>query len=156
RTSVRVGLDKYAAQAVAHPSGTLDLGVISGSMDGFGSGDTAALSRTAADRLGLRPGDPLKLTLGDGTPAALTVAAAYARGLGFGDVTRPYALVAGRVDDPSARLLVRAPQVSRSALAAALPGAGVLDRAQAAEVSTATPQAVFVALGLIIAFTAIA
>ncbi|MFB9204196.1 FtsX-like permease family protein [Nonomuraea spiralis] len=155
RTSVRVGLDKYAAQAVARPSGTLDLGVVAGSMDAFGDG-TAAISRTAADRLGLRPGDPLKLTLGDGTPAALTVAAVYSRGLAFGDVTLPYALVTGHVDNPSATLLVRAPGVRAATLTAALPGASVLDRATAAEVSAANPQVTFVALGLIIAFTAIA
>ncbi|NUP79328.1 MAG: ABC transporter permease [Nonomuraea sp.] len=150
RTTVRAGLDKYSAQAVTYDARTMDLGIVSGSMKGL------AVSRTAADRLGVKVGDPLKLTLGDGTPAALTVSAVYARGLGFGDLTLPYALVRGHVDDPAATLLVRAPTLPRDALAAALPGAGVLDRAQAAEVSTANPQATFVALGLIIAFTAIA
>ncbi|TDD44374.1 ABC transporter permease [Nonomuraea terrae] len=155
RTSIRVGLDKYAAQAVAYDPRTLDLGVAGGSMDGFGAG-SVALSRTAAGHLGLGPGDRVRLTLGDGTPAALTVAAVYTRGLGFGDVTLPYELVAGHVDDPSGTLLVSAPTLTRDALARAVPGAVVLERAQAMAVAAANPQVTFVALGLVIAFTAIA
>ncbi|MFC4114881.1 ABC transporter permease [Nonomuraea zeae] len=155
RTSVRVGLTKYAAQAVAYDPRTIDLGVVSGSMKGFGAG-SVALSRTAADGLGLAVGGQVRLTLGDGTPATLGVAAVYTRGLGFGDLTLPYELVAGHVDDPAGTLLVSAPTLTGDALAAAVPGSVVLDRAQAAEVSAANPQVTFVALGLIIAFTAIA
>ncbi|MEO3871784.1 FtsX-like permease family protein [Nonomuraea sp. B12E4] len=152
RTTVRVGLDKYAAQAVTYDPRTLDLGVVSGSVEP----DAAAVSRTAATRLGLTVGDPLRFTLGDGTPATLKVSAVYTRGLGFGDLTLPHSLVSGHVDDPAGTLLVSAPTLTRDALARAVPGATVLDRAQAAAAGTADPQVTLVALGLIIAFTAIA
>ncbi|AQZ70935.1 ABC transporter transmembrane protein [[Actinomadura] parvosata subsp. kistnae] len=144
RTSVRFGLDKYPAQAVVYDRRTLDLGVVAGTMDGFGKG-AVALSSTAAAHLGLAPGDRAALTLGDGTPATLKVAAVYSRGLGFGDVTLPYELVAGHVDDPSGTLLVAAPGIT-------LPGAAPAT----ATIGSANPQVTFVALGLIIAFTAIA
>ncbi|MFI7104989.1 FtsX-like permease family protein [Nonomuraea sp. NPDC050227] len=150
RTTVRSGLDKYGAQAVTYDDRTMDLGIVAGSMK------DVAVSSTAAERLGVGVGDPLKLTLGDGTPATVTVSAVYTRGLGFGDLTLPYDLVAGHVDEPAASLLVKAPRLTVDALAGALPGASVLDRARAAEVSASNPQATFVALGLIIAFTAIA
>ncbi|MEU1720405.1 FtsX-like permease family protein [Nonomuraea sp. NPDC005692] len=150
RTTVRAGLDKYGAQAVTYDERTMDLGIVAGSMK------DVAVSSTAAERLDVEVGDPLKLTLGDGTPATVTVSAVYTRGLGFGDLTLPYDLVAGHVDDPAASLLVKAPGLTVDALAEALPGASVLDRARAAEVSASNPQATFVALGLIIAFTAIA
>ncbi|TYB51621.1 ABC transporter permease [Nonomuraea sp. PA05] len=143
RTSVRFGLDKYPAQAVTYDPRTLDLGVVSGTMDGFGAG-SVAISATAAAHLDLRPGDRARLTLGDGTPATLKVAAVYSRGLGFGAVTLPYELVRGHVDDPAGTLLVSAPGV-------ALPGA----TAATATTGSADPQVAFVALGLIIAFTAI-
>ncbi|UBU15076.1 FtsX-like permease family protein [Nonomuraea gerenzanensis] len=144
RTSVRFGLDKYPAQAVTYDPRTLDLGVVAGTMDGFGTG-SVALSGTAAAHLGLRPGDRAELTLGDGTPATLKVAAVYARGLGFGDVTLPYELVRGHVDDPAGTLLVVAPGITLPEATAATASAGPAD-----------PQVTFVALGLIIAFTAIA
>ncbi|GAA2206023.1 FtsX-like permease family protein [Nonomuraea monospora] len=144
RTSVRFGLDKYPAQAVTYDPRTLDLGVVSGTMDGFGPG-SVAISSTAAAHLDLRPGDRARLTLGDGTPATLKVAAVYSRGLGFGAVTLPYELVRGHVDDPAGTLLVSAPGV-------ALPGA----TAATATAGSADPQVALVALGLIIAFTAIA
>lgn len=55
----------------------------------------------------MTPGSTLDLTLGDGTPAALTVAAVYARGLGFGDLTFAHDLLARHVDNPlSASLFV--------------------------------------------------
>ncbi|GAA3581489.1 FtsX-like permease family protein [Nonomuraea rosea] len=155
RTSVRVGLDKYAAQAITYDPRTIDLGVVSGSMKGFGAG-SVALSRTAAEGLGLPVGGQVRLTLGDGTPATLRVAAVYSRGLGFGDVTLPYEVAAGHVDDPAGTLLVAAPTLTTDALAAAAPGAVVLDRAQAAAAGAANPQVTLTALGLIIAFTAIA
>jgi putative ABC transport system permease protein len=90
RTTVRVGLDKYAAQGVT-PEGltrTWDPDVTAGSLNDL-TNDTAAVSELAADQLHLEPGSTLKLTLGDGTPAKLTVAAVYAKGLGFGDLTLP-------------------------------------------------------------------
>ncbi|MEU6407457.1 FtsX-like permease family protein [Microbispora sp. NPDC046933] len=156
RTSVRIGLDKYGAQGVdggERPIGqAVDLGVVSGSLDGFGAG-SAALSESAASRLGLSVGEVVRLTLGDGTPAELKVAAIYSRGLGFGDLTLPYALVAGHVDDPSGTLLVEAPDVSRAALAAVAPAVNPTEGT-----GTQTPNAEvnYVAMGLIIAFSAIA
>ncbi len=105
-TSVRVGLAKYAAQGIT-PAGltrTWDPGVTGGSLEGFGE-RSAAVSETAADQLGLKPGSELRLALGDGTPVTLTVSAVYARGLGFGDLTLPHDLVAAHVDNPLASLI---------------------------------------------------
>ncbi|MFC9813874.1 ABC transporter permease [Streptomyces virginiae] len=166
-TSVRVGLVKYAAQGVT-PAGltrTWDPRVTGGTLDGFGGG-TAAVSELAAGQLGLRPGSPLKLTLGDGTPVTLTVAAVYARGLGLGDLTLPHALVAAHVDNPLASGVLVAVEpgsgAGREQLAAAVrgfPGVEVLSAAQAdaardrrqdtgAEIN-------LLAMGLVLAFTAI-
>ncbi|MEV6154774.1 FtsX-like permease family protein [Nonomuraea sp. NPDC052129] len=157
RTSVRVGLDKYGAQAVTADGlgRTMDLGVVSGSLDGLDDG-SVAVSRTAAERLGVSAGAKISLTLGDGTPAELRVVAIYSRGLGFGELTLSHALVAGHVDDPLGTVLVAAPSVTRADLERAVPGVGVLDRAQAAEAGGANGEVNYVAMGLIIAFTAIA
>ncbi|MFG1682851.1 FtsX-like permease family protein [Nonomuraea sp. NPDC049269] len=157
RTSVRVGLDKYGAQAVTADGlgRTMDLGVVAGSLDGLDDG-SVAVSRTAAERLGVSAGAKLRLTLGDGTPAELRVVAIYSRGLGFGDLTLSRALVAGHVDDPLGTVLVAAPSVTRAELERAAPGVGVLDRAQAVEAGAANAEVNYVAMGLIIAFTAIA
>ncbi|MFE7094344.1 FtsX-like permease family protein [Streptomyces erythrochromogenes] len=166
-TSVRVGLVKYAAQGVT-PAGltrTWDPGVTGGTLDGFGEG-TAAVSELAADQLGLKPGSPLRLTLGDGTPATLTVTAVYARGLGFGDLTLPHDLVAAHADNPlAAGVLVAAEPgsgVGREQLAAAVrdfPGVAVLSAAQA-DAARAQRQddgagINLLAMGLVLAFTAI-
>ncbi|MFD5413025.1 FtsX-like permease family protein [Streptomyces nojiriensis] len=167
-TSVRVGLTKYAAQGVT-PAGltrTWDPAVTGGSLDGFGEG-SAAVSELAADQLGLRPGSPLKLTLGDGTPVTLTVSAVYARGLGFGDLTLPHGLVAAHADNPLAGgVLVAAEPGSgtgREQLAAAVrafPGVQVLSAADAdaarAERQDAGAEINLLAMGLVLAFTAIA
>ncbi|WP_182908352.1 ABC transporter permease [Microbispora sp. H13382] len=156
RTSVRVGLDKYGAQGVdggERPIGqAVDLGVVSGSLDGFGA-RSAALSEPAATRLGLSVGETLKLTLGDGTPAEQKVVAIYSRGLGFGDLTLPYALIADHVDDPSGTLLVEAPSVPRAVLAAVAP---VVTPAEGTGTQTPNAEVNYVAMGLIIAFSAIA
>ncbi|MEV7526033.1 ABC transporter permease [Streptomyces sp. NPDC091371] len=167
-TSVRVGLAKYAAQGVT-PAGltrTWDPRVTGGSLDGFGDG-TAAVSELAADQLGLKPGSPLKLTLGDGTPVTLKVSAVYARGLGFGDLTLPHALVAAHVDNPLAGSVLVATQPGSGAgyerLAAAVkgyPGVAVLSAADAdrarAERQDAAAEINLLAMGLVLAFTAIA
>ncbi|MFF9054467.1 ABC transporter permease [Streptomyces erythrochromogenes] len=166
-TSVRVGLVKYAAQGVT-PAGltrTWDPRVTGGTLDGFAEG-TAAVSELAADQLGLKPGSPLRLTLGDGTPATLTVAAVYARGLGFGDLTLPHDLVAAHADNPlAAGVLVAAEPGSgmgREQLAAAVrdfPGVAVLSAAQAdaarAQRQEAGAEVNLLAMGLVLAFTAI-
>ncbi|MGN9843928.1 ABC transporter permease [Nonomuraea sp. H19] len=153
RTSVRVGLTKYGAQAADVDPRTMDLGITAGSIKDFGR-NSVALSQTAASRLGKNVGDELKLTLGDGTPATLKVAAIYARGLGFGELTLARTLVAGHVDDPSGTLLVAGG--TADALRRALPAATILAQAQAAELSAPNAEVNYVAMGLIIAFTAIA
>ncbi|MEW5531607.1 FtsX-like permease family protein [Streptomyces virginiae] len=166
-TSVRVGLVKYAAQGVT-PAGltrTWDPRVTGGTLDGFG-GSTAAVSELAADQLGLRPGSPLKLTLGDGTPVTLTVAAVYASGLGFGDLTLPHALVAAHVDNPLASGVLVAVEpgsgTGREQLAAAVrgfPGVEMLSAAQADAArdrrQDAGAEINLLAMGLVLAFTAI-
>ncbi|MFF4267991.1 FtsX-like permease family protein [Streptomyces virginiae] len=168
RTSVRVGLTKYAAQGVT-PAGltrTWDPEVTGGSLDGFGEGN-AAVSELAADQLGLRPGSPLKLTLGDGTPVTLTVSAVYARGLGFGDLTLPQKLVAAHADNPLADSVLVAAEpgsgTGREQLAAAVaafPGVRVLSATDAdaarAERQDAGAEINLLAMGLVLAFTAIA
>ncbi|MEU7604090.1 FtsX-like permease family protein [Streptomyces sp. NPDC041003] len=169
-TSVRVGLAKYAAQGVT-PAGltrTWDPEVTGGSLDGFGEG-AVAVSELAADRLGLKPGSPLSLTLGDGTPVTLTVSAVYARGLGFGDLTLPHGLVAAHADNPLASsVLVAAepgpgPAAGRERLADAVrgfPGVRVLSAAEADEAlaqrQDAGAEINLLAMGLVLAFTAIA
>ncbi|MFD8141648.1 FtsX-like permease family protein [Streptomyces sp. NPDC059708] len=168
RTSVRVGLEKYPAQGVSTEglTRTWDPGVTAGGLDGFGP-RSVALSRAAADGLGKKPGDRLGLTLGDGTETELEVAAVYERGLGFGDLTLPQALVSGHVDNPlAASLLVKTAgdgAAGRTELRKALgglPGVAVLDRDQVAdlqaEVQRSNAEVNYVAMGLIIAFTAIA
>ncbi|GAA1286845.1 ABC transporter permease [Planotetraspora silvatica] len=157
RTSVRVGLEKYGAQAVT-PEGldrTVDLGVVAGSLRDLGQ-DGVAVSETAAARLGVAVGGRIHLALGDGTPVAPTVVAIYARGLGYGDLTLAHALVAPHVDDALGTLLVSAPTLPRAAIIAAVPGAAVLDQAQAADAAAPNAEVNYVAMGLIIAFTAIA
>ncbi|WP_083957970.1 FtsX-like permease family protein [Herbidospora mongoliensis] len=157
RTSVRVGLDKYGAQAVTTDglSKTMDLGVVAGKMDDLDDA-SVAVSRTAAERLGVEVGAKLRLTLGDGTPAELRVIALYDRGLGFGDLTLSHALVVRHVDDPLGTVLVAAPSLTRSDLRRLVPGVSVLDRAQAAAAGAADAEVNYVAMGLIIAFAAIA
>ncbi|WP_329388352.1 FtsX-like permease family protein [Streptomyces sp. NBC_01351] len=168
RTSVRVGLEKYPAQGVSTEglTRTWDPGVTGGSLDGFGP-QSVALSEVAADSLGKKPGDKLKLTLGDGTETELDVAAVYERGLGFGDLTMSHALVSRHVDNPLASsLLVKTAGdggAGRAELRQALiglPGVAVLDRDQVADLQAEAQQSNaevnYVAMGLIIAFTAIA
>ncbi|MFF4296248.1 FtsX-like permease family protein [Streptomyces vinaceus] len=165
-TSVRVGLTKYGAQGVT-PAGltrTWDPGVTSGNLDGFGE-RSVAVSELAADQLGLKPGSPLELALGDGTRVTLTVAAVYARGLGFGDLTLAHDLVAAHVDNPLANsvLVAADPGTGREQLAAAVagfPGVGVLSARDAdavrAERQQAGAEINLLAMGLVLAFTAIA
>ncbi|MGW2030186.1 ABC transporter permease [Streptomyces sp. NPDC001811] len=164
RTTVRVGLDKYPAQGVT-PAGltrTWDPKVTAGSLDRLGPG-TVAVSELAADQQHLTPGSTLKLTLGDGTPATLTVAAVYARGLGFGDLTLAHDLVARHVDNPLASsVLVRTSRTQKQ-LATTLrefPGVRILSPAAAdalqADRQQANAEVNYLAMGLVLAFTAIA
>ncbi|WP_371602706.1 ABC transporter permease [Streptomyces sp. NBC_01220] len=166
RTTVRVGLAKYQAQGVttAGLARTWDPGVTRGSIAAFGADSrSAAISELAADQLGLRPGSELKLHLGDGTPATLTVAAVYRRGLGFGDLTLPHDLLARHMDNPLAATVLVAGDASRSELTAALrrfPGVAVVapetaDRLQA-DRRQENAEVNLLAMGLVLAFTAIA
>ncbi|WPO70965.1 FtsX-like permease family protein [Streptomyces sp. KN37] len=164
RTTVRVGLDKYPAQGVT-PEGlarTWDPDVVAGSLKGFGAG-SVAVSELAADQLGLKPGGTLALTLGDGTKAELTVRAVYARGLGFGDLTMARDLVARHVDNPLAATVLVKSDRTQEQLAAAVekfPGVQVLSPAVAdglqAERQQANAEVNHLAMGLVLAFTAIA
>ncbi|MUN36742.1 FtsX-like permease family protein [Actinomadura sp. NEAU-AAG5] len=150
RGTVRVGLENYRIQGVT-PAGlnrTLDLDVRSGSLDALG-GSGIAVSETAAGRLHVRPGDRLRLTLGDGTPIAPTVIAVYGRGLGFGDLTVSRDLLAAHVDDPRGTLLVAGEPPRIPGLRFAGAASITTNASQNAEVNQ-------VAMILIIAFTAIA
>ncbi|MFD3930765.1 FtsX-like permease family protein [Streptomyces sp. NPDC058614] len=164
RTTVRVGLDKYAAQGVT-PGGlarTWDPDVTAGSLNHLKS-NTVAVSELAADQLDLKPGSTLKLTLGDGTPATLTVAAVYAKGLGFGDLTFAHDLIARHVDNPLATSVLVSTARTQTQLATTLrefPGVEVLAPAAAdsiqAERQQANAEVNYLAMGLVLAFTAIA
>ncbi|MFE7038711.1 FtsX-like permease family protein [Streptomyces atratus] len=166
RTTVRVGLDKYPAQGVTQAGlgRTWDPDVTSGSLTEFTTGPgAAAISELAADRLGLHPGSKLKVHLGDGTPATLTVVAVYSRGLGFGDLTLPHDLLARHMDNPLAATVLVAGDSGRDELAAALkqfPGVFVIAPATADRLQADRQQenaAVnHLAMGLVLAFTAIA
>ncbi|MFE4755741.1 FtsX-like permease family protein [Streptomyces mirabilis] len=164
RTTVRVGLDKYAAQGVT-PGGltrTWDPDVTAGSLTKL-TEDTVAVSELAADQLHLKPGSPLKLTLGDGTPATPTVVAVYAKGLGFGDFTFAHDLIARHVDNPLATSVLVSTARTQTQLATTLrefPGIHVLAPAAADSIQAARQQANaevnYLAMGLVLAFTAIA
>ncbi|MFD6433625.1 FtsX-like permease family protein [Streptomyces venezuelae] len=164
RTTVRVGLDKYPAQGVtpANLARTWDPNVTAGSIEDFGE-ESVAVSELAADRLGLKPGSTLKLALGDGTKTELTVRAIYARGLGFGDLTMAHDLVARHVDNPlAATVLVRSDRTQEQLAAAVdkFPGMRVLTPAAAdslqAESRRTNAEVNLLAMGLVLAFTAIA
>ncbi|MFD5080141.1 ABC transporter permease [Streptomyces sp. NPDC058371] len=164
RTTVRVGLDKYPAQGVtsAGITRTWDPDVTAGSLDDLNN-TTVAVSELAADQLHLKPGSSLKLTLGDGTPVRLTVAAVYARGLGFGDLTFAHDLVARHVDNPLATSVLVRTARTQTQLATTLrkfPGVQVLAPAAAdsiqAERRQANAEVNYLAMGLVLAFTAIA
>ncbi|MFF3943094.1 ABC transporter permease [Streptomyces phaeofaciens] len=164
RTTVRVGLDKYAAQGVT-PAGlarTWAPDVTAGSLGRLAE-HTVAVSELAADQLHLAPGSTLRLTLGDGTPATLTVAAVYARGLGFGDLTFAHGLLARHVDNPLSSSLLVGTARTQTQLANTLrefPGLSVISPAAAdslrAERQQANAEVNFLAMGLVLAFTAIA
>ncbi|MFJ4633256.1 FtsX-like permease family protein [Streptomyces sp. NPDC088847] len=164
RTTVRVGLAKYAAQGVT-PAGlarTWNPDVTAGSLRGL-TERTAAVSELAADQLHLKPGSTLKLTLGDGTPRTLTVVAVYARGLGFGDLTFAHDLVARHVDNPLASSVLVSTTRTQTQLATTLrefPGVQVLAPADADSLQARRQQANtevnYLAMGLVLAFTAIA
>ncbi|MCQ4211032.1 ABC transporter permease [Streptomyces longispororuber] len=164
RSTVRVGLDKFPAQGVTTAGLTRawDPDVTRGSLDGFGA-RSVAVSELAADQLHLRPGSSLKVTLGDGTPVTLAVAAVYARGLGFGDLTVAHTLLSRHVDNPLASSVLVSTGRTHGQLAAALrefPGVRVLSPSAADGLQEARRQANaevnHLAMALVLAFTAIA
>ena len=71
----------------------MDLDVTGGSLSDL-RGATLAVREGASPSLG-SVGDSVEIHLGDGTPVTVTIAATYARGLGFADVVVPRGLVAG-------------------------------------------------------------
>ncbi|GIG58142.1 ABC transporter permease [Longispora fulva] len=156
RGRVLNGLTKLSAQGVT-PAGadrTLDLGVSAGDL-----ADLAADKVAVSARLDLRVGTSLSLSLGDGTRVSLTVIAVYDRGLGFPDVTIDHDLLAAHVDNPlNDMVLVRGGDPA--SLAATFPGLRVLDRtgvqAAQAEQGSVNAQISLIAMGLVLAFTAIA
>ncbi|MGH3447957.1 MAG: FtsX-like permease family protein, partial [Nocardioidaceae bacterium] len=161
-STVWIGKHHYRAQGVT-PSGldaTMNLGVTAGSIDKLGK-RTVALSTTTANSLGKQVGGTLTMRLGDGTPAHLHVVAIYTRGLGFGALTLPYHLLAAHVDNPTAAtVLIAAPTTARPALhalAAGHKGIRLSDQTTVSAESTSSGNAMvrYLALGLIIAFTAI-
>ncbi|MGW5652803.1 ABC transporter permease [Streptomyces humi] len=164
RTTVRVGLDKYAAQGVT-PEGltrTWDPEITAGSL-GRLTERTVAVSELAADQHHLKPGSTLELTLGDGTPATLTVAAVYARGLGFGDLTFAHDLVAHHVDNPLASSVLVSTTRTQAQLATTLrefPGLEILPPTAADSLQARRQQdnaeVNYLVMGLVLAFTAIA
>lgn len=166
RTVVRAGQDKFPAQGVT-PEGVdrvLDLRTTSGTLADLRD-DTVAVSTQAARTKDVGVGDTLEVTLGDGVKTRLRIVAVYERGLGFGDLTLPHSVVAAHVDNPlAAQVLVRTDRPDmREALDAATkayPGVRVLDRDQVEaarkEQQGTQTQVNYVAMGLIIAFTAIA
>ncbi|WP_442818494.1 transposase domain-containing protein [Streptomyces sp. NBC_01320] len=164
RTTVRIGQDKFPAQGVSSPglARTLDPEVTAGTLAAMGDG-TVALSELAARTRHAQVGDHIPLTLGDGVKKDLEVSAVYERGLGFGDLLLPHRLVAAHVDQPLSSSVLVAGAPSRSALTTALrpfPTVHVLDRTAVAAARRtqegAQAQVNYIAMGLVIAFTAIA
>ena len=164
-STVWIGRDRYPAQGVTPGPATrrvLDLGVVAGDLGGFKDG-TLGLSEHAAAGHGVRVGDRVEVTLGDGAKTSATLAFTYTRRLGFGDVTLPFDLLHHHVDHPLAdAVLVRGPMRS-AALRRAIDGFPMLHvvdahRAEAmrAEQHNEDAQARWLAIALVIAFTAIA
>ncbi|GLZ75934.1 ABC transporter permease [Actinorhabdospora filicis] len=160
-TTVRVGQDKYRAQGLSAQNLTLtvDPGVVDGSFSL--DGDHAAISSLAADQRGLSVGDKFTVTMGDGVHVELTVSAIYSRHLGFGDLLLPYPVVAAHVDTPLASTVLVSGTADAAALrAAAGPGLAVLNGAETADArdaaASANAEVQLIAMGLIIAFAAIA
>lgn len=162
-STVWIGKNRYPAQGVT-PTGlqsTMDLQVRDGNLRDLDD-DAVAVSTVTATGLGARVGDTLALQLGDGTPVSLRIAATYQRALGFGALTLPYPLLAAHVDVPLASTVLIATDAAAEpalrALVAVHPGLQLLDRASAQAQNASTNDAAvrYIALGLVIAFTAIA
>ncbi|AXB42860.1 ABC transporter permease [Amycolatopsis albispora] len=155
RTSVLVSYQELAEQVTnAYPAQgvtadrlgeVLDLDLRRGDLRAL-TGETVALSEIAAGTFGVDVGEPLTMSLGDGTSHTATVVAVYGSGLGFGDVTLPNDVVlahtGSRLNDEL--LLATAPGTDPVALREALtvhPGLELADpRAFAAAPNAASAQ----------------
>ncbi|WP_026414075.1 ABC transporter permease [Actinomadura oligospora] len=151
---VRAVNSPYSVQGVtpAGLSATMDLDVRDGSLDRLGPGTMAV-----RDGIGMKVGDSVAFALADGTRVTRKVVAVYGRGLGFGDLTLPYDLVAAHSDSPMGTVLVSAPGVRADALRHVLPAGISLAGTAEANKGTDNASAVnYLALGLIVAFAGIA
>jgi putative ABC transport system permease protein len=155
------------ARAVDGPTldGAVDLDVSAGSVaDLYGA--SLAVDTRLARHLGWRPGDRVRLWLGDGTQAHLRVVALFRRPLGFGQVVLPRGVVAGHVTDPldDAVFVTTAGRAAAGRglqqLAREHPGVEVLTRQQyLRRVDSAARKdsvAAYALLGIVVLFSAIA
>ncbi|MBT8227373.1 MAG: FtsX-like permease family protein [Dactylosporangium sp.] len=160
-------VDTYTAQGV-DPEGlehTVDLGVGAGSLADL-RGETVAISQMVADHLRWRVGDQVTVWLGDGTQTRLRVVALYERGMGFGDLTVPRAVLDGHTaSDLDDLVLVRSrsgedQRQALAALAQGYPGVGLTDpEALGRELSDAVKLSAWtnqVFVGILIAYVVIA
>ncbi|MTD57257.1 ABC transporter permease [Amycolatopsis pithecellobii] len=152
--------ESYAAQGIttAGLGSVMDLGVQRGNLGGL-TGNTVAVSETAAGTFGVDVGSTLALRLGDGTPYTARVVAVYEKGLGFGDVTLPNDVVVAhttsRLDD--AILLAGTDSAALRNLLAAHPEIQLTDGVSFTGGSSTVESSVSLLLNLVlIAFLAIA
>jgi putative ABC transport system permease protein len=149
-------------------SGAIDLGVVSGWLGDL-HGRSLAVSSDDAQQLGWKIGDRVNIQLGDGTPAALRVAAIFTRPLGFGEIVLPRALAAGHVTSAldDAVFVTSEPGANRKAVLARLQSLQQADpevevvtladyQGRLAAAARHDSLAVYVLLALIIAFCALA
>jgi putative ABC transport system permease protein len=138
-----------------------DLGVVSGSLRDL-HGAAMAVAADDAKEFGWHVGDRVRVWLGDGAPATLRVAATLTRPLGFGDIVLPRALAARHVTDAfDDTVFVRGgSRAALEQLRQANPDLEVTTRRQLAQRVADEQQqqsrAVYVLLGLIVVFCALA
>jgi len=162
-----VEVQRLPALGLDNARGTLDLRVLSGSLDDL-RGDAVALSKAEADWLDAGLGDRVRLHLDDGAKAELRLVATYERDLAFGDHVLPAELVRAhsttRLDDSALiRLAPGADRVAVTAelaeLAARYPGVSVTDRSAVPPAEHADRDLQFwvnlVAIGVILGYIAI-
>ncbi len=103
QATVRLGQDSYVADALtpATLARSIDPDVTAGTLSGFGE-DSVALAETTAAHHHADVGDTVRVTLGDGVPADLTVSAVYADRLGYGGLIVPFDIMAAHTDMPFA------------------------------------------------------
>ena len=164
--SMRV--ERQPALGVDHTDGSLDLGVVSGSLADL-RGDTVALGRSEAGRLDAKIGDQVEFYLDDGQLAKLRLVATYDRELAFGSHVLPAELArahsAARLD--TSTLVRLAPGADRAAVSAELaglaeryPGLTVTEQSAMAPADRGDQRIQFwvnlVAVGVILGYIAIA